>query len=403
MTRDPSASQPGADAPDLAAEAVSRTLASRLREDILAAGGWVSFEHWMQRALYEPGLGYYSGGLRKFGPAGDFTTAPQLSPFFADCIAQQIAQWFAHCDPVIVEFGAGSGELAAGVIQALHARGSPPTRYAIVEVSASLRDRQRETLARLPASQASCVQWLDRLPDRIDGVVLGNELLDAMPVRVFERRDDAVSELGVGLDASGGFAWRAADADAALTRAVAQCESWFSGVRPYRSEIGEQAQAWVATVAGVLARGAMLLIDYGFPAREYYHPQRAQGTLMAQRRHRAHPDVLRDPGLQDVTAHVDFSAVAQAGAQAGLTLLGYTSQARFLLNCGLLDAWTAASRTLAPGEAGATSVQQVRQLAALQTLLSEAEMGELFKAIALGRGLPDDACGFARGDRRLAL
>lgn len=403
MTRDPSASQPGADAPDMAAVAVSQALASRLREDILAAGGWVSFEHWMHRALYEPGLGYYSAGLRKFGPAGDFTTAPELSPFFADCVAQQIAQWFEHCDPVIVEFGAGSGELAAGVIEALQARGVSLARYAIVEVSASLRQRQRETLARLPTSLASRVQWLDCLPERIDGVVLANELLDAMPVRVFERRGQAVSEMGVGLDASGDFVWRAAAADAGLTRAVVQCEPWFSGVQPYRSEIGEQAQAWVGTVGRALERGAMLLIDYGFPGREYYHPQRAEGTLMAHRRHRAHPDVLRDPGLQDVTAHVDFSAVAQAGARAGLTLLGYTSQARFLLNCGLLDAWTAASRVPVPGEAAGTTVQHVRQLAALQTLLSEAEMGELFKVIALGRGLPDAACGFARGDRRHAL
>jgi SAM-dependent MidA family methyltransferase len=169
------------------------------------------------------------------------------------------------------------------------------------------------------------------------------------------------------------------------------------GVGRYRSEIGFQAQAWVRTVGQALERGAMLLIDYGFPAREYYHPQRAQGTLMAHRRHRAHPDVLADPGLQDVTAHVDFSAVAQAGTSVGLDLLGYTSQARFLINGGILD-------VMAPlAQDAARTVAGVRQLGAVQTLLSEAEMGELFKVIAMGRGLPDEACGFVRGDRRGAL
>jgi SAM-dependent MidA family methyltransferase len=402
MPLDLPASSPTAAAPDPAAQAVTEALTARLSADIQACAGWIPFELWMQRALYEPGLGYYSGPLRKFGADGDFTTAPELSPFFAACVARQVSQWFGHCAPVVVEFGAGSGVLAAGLIQALHALGTPVQRYAIVEVSASLRERQRETLASLPAGLADCVQWLDRLPDRIDGVVLGNELLDAMPVCLFESEGAQVHELGVALDPSGRFEWRAQPAGSSVQEAVSGLQPLFrgaegGGVGRYRSEIGFQAQAWVRTVGQALERGAMLLIDYGFPAREYYHPQRAQGTLMAHRRHRAHPDVLADPGLQDVTAHVDFSAVAQAGAEVGLDLLGYTSQARFLINGGILE-------LLAPSaQDAARTVAGVRQLGAVQTLLSEAEMGELFKVIAMGRGLPDEACGFVRGDRRGAL
>lgn len=397
MPREPHASQPVPDAPDPAALAVTEALTARLSEEIRAAGGWMSFERWMQRALYEPGLGYYSGSLRKFGAEGDFTTAPELTPLFAACLARQVSQWFAHCEPVIVEFGAGSGELAAGLIEALHALGTPVQRYVIVEVSGSLRERQREALERLPAESVARVQWLDRLPDRIDGVVLGNELLDAMPVTLFECEGASVSEVGVGLDGAGRFALQARPAGAPLQAAVNALQPWFEGVGCYRSEIGLQMQGWVRTVGQVLVRGALLLLDYGFPAREYYHPQRAQGTLMAHRRHRAHPDVLADPGLQDVTAHVDFSAVAQAGAAVGLSLLGYTSQARFLINCDLLTLLSQRS------EDAARTVEGVRQLSAVQTLLSEAEMGELFKVIALGRGLPDAACGFERGDRRGAL
>lgn len=397
MPPDLPASSPTADAPDPAALAVTQALTVRLSADIQARAGWIPFEHWMQRALYEPGLGYYSGPLRKFGAEGDFTTAPELSPLFAACLARQVSQWFGQCAPVVVEFGAGSGVLAAGLIEALHALGTPVQRYAIVEVSASLRERQRETLASLPAGLADCVQWLDRLPDRIDGVVIGNELLDAMPVSLFECEGPMVSEVGVALDASGRFEFRAQAAGSPLQEAVSLLQPWFHGAHRYRSEIGVQAQAWVRTVGQALERGAMLLLDYGFPAREYYHPQRAQGTLMAHRRHRAHPDVLVDPGLQDVTAHVDFSAVAQAGASVGLDLLGYTSQARFLINSGMLD-------LMAPmAQDAARTVAGVRQLGAVQTLLSEAEMGELFKVIAMGRGLSDEACGFVRGDRRGAL
>ena len=401
--------------PDPQALAHSAVLAARIGDAIRADGGWLPFDAWMARALYEPGLGYYAGGAHPFGAGGDFVTAPELSPAFADCIAAQLAEWFAHCDPVVIEFGAGTGRLAAGVLGALRALGRPAHRYAIVELSGTLRAQQRETLARLVPEALDTVEWLDALPATIDGVVIGNEVLDAMPVRVFEHAGDgALDEIGVALDAAGGFCWAARPADAALRAAVladpyARGDDSGAGARAgaapwallgpgrYRSELGLQAAAWIETVGQALRRGAMLLVDYGFPAREYYHPQRDAGTLIAHRRHHAHGDVLRWPGLQDVTAHVDFSAAARAASGAGLALLGYTSQARFLLNCGLLERLAESPRD------GAVDPGSVRALGAVQTLLSEAEMGELFKAIAFGRGLPPVPLGFVRGDRSGSL
>jgi SAM-dependent MidA family methyltransferase len=405
-------------APEPEALSSSDALAQRIAGAIEAADGWIGFDRWMARALYEPGLGYYSGPLRKFGAAGDFVTAPELSPLFAHCVARQVSQWFAHAAPEVVEFGAGSGRLAAGVLRALSAAGTPARRYAIVELSAELRLRQRETIALEAPDALATVCWLDTLPAAIDGVVLGNELLDAMPVRLFEHRPGALDEIGVSLDAAGGFVWSARPADGELRQAVTRALAAAAaddrdgaggdppdpflrlGAHRYRSEIGLQAQAWVDTVGRRLVRGALLLLDYGFPAREYYHPQRDAGTLVAHYRHHVHTDLLRWPGLQDVTAHVDFSAVARAAAGAGLDLLGYASQARFLMNCGLLEAAAEAAREQ-PG--GPRTIAQARALGGLQTLLSEAEMGELFKAIAFGRGVSSDALGFTRGDRSSTL
>jgi SAM-dependent MidA family methyltransferase len=393
---------PGADA-----LAHSAALAARIAAAIRAAGGWLRFDAWMARALHEPGLGYYAGPVQPFGAGGDFITAPELSPLFAECVAAQVSAWFAHCEPAVVEFGAGTGTLAAGVLAALEAAGTPARRYAIVELSGPLRARQRDTIARLAPAWLDAVEWLDALPEAIDGVVLGNEVLDAMPVRVFEHAHGTLAELGVEDDGAGGVRWAARPADAALRdrlagalRAAGADEAdplALLGPGRYRSELGEQAAVWVATVARALRRGALLLLDYGFPAREFYHPQRDTGTLVAHRRHRVHADVLRWPGLQDVTAHVDFSAVRRAATDAGLTLQGYTSQARFLLNCGLLE------RLARAVPSGPSEPAAVRAIGAVQTLLSEAEMGELFKVIAFGRGLPAGALGFARGDRSASL
>jgi SAM-dependent MidA family methyltransferase len=413
--------------PEPQALAHSRELARRIAAGIREAGGWIGFDAWMARALYEPGLGYYSGPARPFGARGDFVTAPELSPLFAACVARQVAQWFDEVPPVVVEFGAGTGRLAADLLAALHALGTPVRRYRIVELSGPLRARQRETIGRLAPQALDAVQWLDALPDRIEGVVIGNEVLDAMPVRVFEHAGGGLEEVGVIAAADDAFEWatRPADAtlreavDGALRAAAAHREAGaaadggvpahaaadpFEGLGPgrYRSEVAPQAAAWVATVGRALHRGAMLLLDYGFPAREYYHPQRDTGTLVAHWRHHAHGDVLRWPGLQDVTAHVDFTAVARAGESAGLELLGYTSQARFLLNCGALEHLADATRvheTAAGTDRGRDAVARARALGAAQTLLSEAEMGELFKAIAFGRGVSAPAIGFGRGDR----
>jgi SAM-dependent MidA family methyltransferase len=391
--------------PDPDALAHSRLLAARIATAIVRAGGWIGFDDWMRRALHEPGLGYYGGPLRKFGADGDFVTAPELSPLFAECVARQVSQWFAHAAPTLVEFGAGTGRLAVGLLAALERLGTPAGRYVIVELSGSLRARQRETIAQHAPGALARVEWLDTLPGEIDGVVIGNELLDAMPVRVFEHDAGVLSELGVALDDAGAFAWAARAAGADLRAAVDDARSapgvgaWPVAGR-YRSEVGLEGAAWVETVGRSLVRGALLLIDYGFPAREYYHPQRDAGTLVAHYRHHVHGDLLGLPGLQDVTAHVDFSAVARAASRAGLATLGYTSQARFLVNCGLLELLADAGRDAPRGPA---TPAQARRLGAVQTLLSEAEMGELFKAIAFGRGLPDDAVGFGRGDRSAAL
>jgi len=427
--------------PDAQALVLSRALSQRIAQDIAQQGGWIGFDEFMHRVLYEPGLGYYAGPMRKFGAQGDFVTAPELSPVFAQCLAAQVSQWFEQTEPVVVEFGAGSGRLAAGLLNALHDMGTPVRRYLIVEVSSSLRERQRETIAQLAPEHVGAVQWLDALPAQIEGVVIGNELLDAMPVRVFEIDSGRLQEVGVAMNENGEFAWATLAADTALTEAVNACfgsslsddlsddlrgdlnealdkpmgespdgamdrplQVWQRFPGRYRSEIGLQGQAWVETVGRALRRGAMLLIDYGFSAREYYHPQRDQGTLVAHYRHRVHTDVFHLPGLQDVTAHVDFSAIARAGAAAGLDLLGYTSQSRWLINCGLLDRLAALTSSAQTGDQGAAAtIDAARTVGAAQTLLSEAEMGELFKVIAFGRGLADDARGFVRGDRRGTL
>lgn len=400
--------------PDLLAR--SDALARRIAARIAHAGGWIPFDAWMAQALYEPGFGYYSGPRRPFGAGGDFVTAPELSPLFARCVARQVGAWFEHCAPAVVEFGAGSGRLAAGLLAALAAQGTPARDYAIFELSADLRALQRETIAREAPEALATVRWLDVLPESIDGVVVGNELLDALPVRLWQHDAQGLHEVGVQA-VDGAFAWAARPADAVLAAAVAASLraaadgaaaldgsvpaadpfAWL-GSGTYRSEIGPQAQAWLETVGRRLVRGALLLLDYGFPAHEYYHPQRDAGTLVAHWRHHVHADPLRWPGLQDVTAHVDFSAMFRAAQAAGLDLLGYLTQARFLVNCGVLE--LAAAQV----GGGVRTADDARAIGALQTLLSEAEMGELVKVFACGRGVPADAgIGFVRGDRSGAL
>jgi SAM-dependent MidA family methyltransferase len=381
------ASGAGLPPPDAGAQARSDALLARVAARITAAGGWLSFADYMQMALYEPGLGYYDARGSKFGAQGDFVTAPEISPLFAQALAAPVARAFEQLPAQVLEFGAGTGALAHDLLQDLERRGCPAQEYWIVEVSADLRARQQERLAGYP------VRWLERLPDAFEGVVIANEVLDVLPVQLFVRGASAVQERGVTVD--GGtlrFAGRAAPAD--LRDAVAAIEA-LAGPLPtgYGSEVCLLAGAWLASVAACLRRGLVLLFDYGFPRHEYYHPQRAMGTLMCHYRQHAHAEPLWLPGLNDITAHVDFTAVAQAARDAGLDLLGYTSQAHFLMNCGILDRLMA--RPGAAPDAATTG--------AVQRLVSEAEMGELVKVMALGRRLEGGGWGFDRGDRRHRL
>jgi SAM-dependent MidA family methyltransferase len=347
----------------------------------------------MEMALYEPGLGYYCSGTQKFGAAGDFVTAPELSPLFAQALAVQFAEIMRSSAPRIIECGGGSGALATQLLPALEQAGIEVERYAILELSGELRQRQRERLALSEHPVLERVEWLDAMPERFTGVVFGNEVLDAMPVHLLVWRRSGVFELGVSLDRAGRFAWCERPAAGLLldsARSVPVAQDSF----PYVSEIGLAARAWVASWAERLELGALLLIDYGFPRHEYYHAERMNGTLMCHYRHYAHDDPFHLPGLNDITSHVDFTAVAEAGCDAGLRLLGYTSQAQFLLSCGLADILC---------EYNPDSPDYLRLARGAQTLLSPSEMGELFKVMALGKGIEARLIGFARGDRSHAL
>ena len=360
-----------------------------LRERIQAAGGWLPFEDWMQAALYAPGLGYYSAGSGKFGGQGDFITAPEAGHLFGQALARQVAQVLqASGSTEVLEFGAGSGALAETLIPALHDLGQS-VDYRIIELSADLRARQAGRLAHW----GDAVQWLDALPEDFSGCVIANEVLDAMPAALLRwNAEGAVEVLGVALDgqpdAPCPFRWAVRPAPAELAGSLAERMPPLPG---YRTELNQQAEAWVRHMGRWLARGAALLIDYGFPQAEFYHPQRAQGTLMCHFRHHAHDQALILAGLQDITTHVDFTAMADAALAGGLDVLGYASQARFLMNAGL------AGLIQAPGEDPAA---RARLLAEVNTLTSEAEMGELFKVLAVGRGLDEPLLGFVRGDRR---
>lgn len=368
--------------PSPEALAASERLAAAIRARIEDEGGWMPFDRYMEAVLYTPGLGYYAAGARKFGDArsgGDFVTAPEIGPLFAQALAAQVTQVFESSAPRIVEFGAGSGVLARDLLDALDALGVPVERYAIVEVSPDLRERQARLLAGRP------VEWLDVPPKDFEGLIVANEVLDVMPVKLFVKRDGAAFQRGVAVR-EGRFAFEDRPADARLADAVAAIERE-TGELPdgYASEIGFVAHAWMRTIARRLVRGVLLAIDYGFPRREYYHPQRLMGTIMCHYRHHAHADPFWLPGLNDVTAHVDFTSIADAAHEAGLDVLGYTSQAHFLLNCGVLD-------RLRDGHTHVRASEAHR-------LLSEAEMGELFKVLAVGRGIDAPLLGFARGDR----
>lgn len=376
------------------AQAHSQRLIARLTHAIEAAGGWLSFASFMEQLLYAPGLGYYTAGARKFGAAGDFVTAPGMTALFGQALARQVAQLMAQSAPAVLEVGAGSGRLAADLLLELERLGGLPETYWILDLSADLRERQEQTLAAEVPHLMDRIAWLDRLPDDFSGVVIGNELLDAMPAEVVAWRAAGIFERGVALDANGVFIWAERPATGALLAAAREIGEQCSLPEDFESEISLAARAWMAEWGHRLRRGALLLIDYGFPRREFYHPQRARGTLMCHYRHQAHPDPFYLPGLQDVTVHVDFTAMIAAAHGAGLDLLGYTSQGQFLLNCGILDRLA----TLSVG-----TPDYIRATSAVGKLLMPHEMGELFKVIAIGRGIDEALCGFSSGDQSRRL
>lgn len=367
----------------------SARLVEEIRNEIAARGGWISFARYMELALYAPGLGYYTAGAHKLGEAGDFITAPELSPLFGRTLARQMAEIMVRSAPHIMELGAGSGKLAADMLAELEKLGSLPESYAILEVSADLRSRQQGLLNERLPHLLKRIHWLDQLPEHFSGAIIANEVLDALPVHLVHWQGSEISERGVALNESG-FVWHERPISASLLRAAQQVNV----PDDYLSEICPAACALIKSLAACLDQGAMVLIDYGFGAREFYHPQRNRGTLMCHYRHLAHDDPFYLPGLQDITAHVNFTAVAECGIDAGLELMGYTSQAFFLINCGIA------------GLLRDTSPENLREYlplsAHLQKLTSPAEMGELFKVIALGRstapGQTSPLLGFARGD-----
>jgi len=395
------------------AQAASRALSAHIAARIEAAGGWLPFIEFMDMALHLPGLGYYAGGSLKFGAAGDFVTAPELTPLFGQALARQVAQILAvspaptferpptprpapgggetECASAkVLEVGAGSGRLAADLLLALEALDALPARYEILELSGELRARQRETIAAVAPHLADRVVWLDTLPEKFVGCVVANELLDALPTHAVAWRAAGLMERGVALNENR-CVWEERPATGALADAMAALPV----APPYASELGLPARAWVAEWGARLEHGALILIDYGLPRHELYHPQRNRGTLRCHYRQRAHDDPFWWPGLSDITSHVDFTAVAEAAFDAGLDVLGYASQSVFLMNCGIGELLLERQRS--GGE------QALRAHGAVQTLLAPGEMGELFKVIALGRGIDTPLPGFARGDRRHAL
>jgi SAM-dependent MidA family methyltransferase len=342
-------------------------------EAIARDGGWISFARYMELALHGP-QGYYTSAAPKLGPRGDFVTAPELGTLFGRTLARQLrALGFTR----ILEVGAGSGALAEVLLR------EGAFEYSILETSPSLRAVQQQRLG------ARAV-WLDALPRGFRGVLIANEVLDAMPVHAVAWRKTGVLERGVALR-EGSLEW----AERPASGPLAEQAQPIKVPVPYESEIGLVGQAWVRGLGEVLAEGVAFLIDYGFPRHEYYHPERSTGTLMCHHRHQAHAEVLARPGLEDLTAHVDFSAVASAAREGGLEVLGYATQAQFLVNCGITDVL---------GEANAENALHYAPLAAeAQRLLSPAEMGELFKVLAVGRKLPAPLAGFARGERSHTL
>lgn len=377
--------------PNAEAQAHSQQLAALIQTKISQNAGWLSFADFMHMALYTPGLGYYSGGAKKFGLGGDFVTAPEISPLFAQTLANQVAQVLADTQGDILELGAGTGKLAADLLIALHALNQLPAQYCILEVSAHLRQIQLETLQNiLPPSLVQRVVWLDALPQDFVGMILGNEVLDAISVHLIHNTAQGLCERGVAFN--GDFVWQD---KSLLTGDLFDLVKTHTLPDGYLTEVCPAASGLIASLAHSLKHGVIVMLDYGFSAREYYHPQRNLGTLMCHYQHYAHTEPLMYVGLQDITAHVDFTSIARAGVNSGLALSGFCTQAQFLMNCGILNLMSQVS---------AHDMAHYAPLAAAaQKLLSPAEMGDLFKVIAFSKQLEEPLLGFASGDKSHTL
>lgn len=387
----------GLPAPGADEQALSDVLSAGIRQAIADQGGAIPFSQFMELCLYAPGLGYYSAGLEKFGAGGDFVTAPEISPLFGRCIARNCAAVLrALGDGDILEFGAGSGRLAVDLMAELEVLECLPQRYFILERSATLKQRQQDMLRSALPDLYERIVWIDCLPEQdFRGVMLGNEVLDAMAVERFRWMGDHAEQFYVSLGEDG-FSWQTGpvaceELNAAITRIARECAL----PDGYISELNTSLQPWLKSVAGCLQEGMILLIDYGYPRHEYYHEQHSGGTLLCHYRQRAHADALLWPGLQDITAHVDFTAVAEAAVATGLAVSGYTTQAYFLLDSGLDSLLQSA------GPTGDTAY--LRQAQQAKTLILPGEMGERFKCIALTRELDIEIPGFRMQDFRHRL
>jgi SAM-dependent MidA family methyltransferase len=382
----------GFPAPPPDAAALSATLTRAIQAEITASGGWLPFECFMDVVLYAPGMGYYSAGSTKLGAAGDFVTAPELSPLFGRCVARQVDALLHDGFDHVLEIGGGSGALAAQVLQAQSSVGFCPQRYSILDVSAELRERQRAHLAAAVPELLDRVEWIDSLPSGVRAVIIGNEVLDAIPTQVVRVRESRVEALGVVIGNDGKpfeREYRLAGGE------LSEAALLLNLPEDYETEINLRARAFVRSLGAAIDSGVVLLVDYGYSSAEYYHPQRSRGTLMCHYRHRAHEDPLILPGLQDITAHVDFTAMADAAIEAGMSVLGYTTQADFLVNCGIAEMLS---------ETEPADLRNYVPLASqAQKLLAPSEMGERFKVLAVGKNVTTPLLGFARGDRTHTL
>lgn len=378
----------------------SEQLSLRVRQKIRESSGWIPFSQYMQMALYEPGLGYYSAGLQKFGEKGDFITSPELGSLFAKSLARPVAKCIEEIPEChLIEFGAGSGKLAGDLLLALQQAEKLPEAYWIIELSADLQQRQREYLSSLPTDLFDRVKWLNELPEqKINAVVVANEVLDAMPVKRFCQYQNSLSELGVGLE-SEELVLQYQSANHELSQAIEK-----SGLelmrdaaqeKPYCSEINTHIYPWLNALSQSLNKMAVYIIDYGYPRAEYYSAERSEGTFMGYYQHRAIDTPLWYPGLQDLTAFVDFTALAEAALELGLDVDGFTSQGNFLVNCGLAD--------IVESTHCATEIEKLQLIQQMKTISLPGEMGERFKVLGISRDLKNNIAGFEMRDQRYRL